>query len=320
MREINVAVIGCGGIGKVHLARWAELSGARVRVVCDVDGQAAAHAARELGAEAHTDPEAAVQVSGLDAVDICTPPNTHASIAFAALQAGLHVFCEKPLARNPDEAAGMVREAEKQGRILMTAFCHRFHPPILFARQLIEADDLGRVVMFRNRFSGYFQGVEDRWFADPEVAGGGSLLDTAVHSIDLFRYLVGEVRSASGRLGRYNPRVRVEDSAVVALEAENGAIGVIESSWSTPGGRNVVELYGTAGACIVDYDTGQVRYQTADMSVWETREVQGPDRFAAEIARFADAVRGVAPAEPSGRDGLRANEIIADIYASANAL
>ncbi len=313
MAELNVAVIGCGGMGGVHLARWAEVSGARIAAVCDVNAQQAQRVAAEFGAEAHTDWRSLLDGRGIDVCDICTPPNEHLPIALQALDNGIHVLSEKPLARNSREAQQMVDRAEQRGKLLMTAFCHRFHPPILFAKELIDNDDLGRVVMFRNRFSGHLPGVEDRWFSDPEISGGGALLDTAVHSIDLFRYLVGEVDTANGLTERVNPKMRVEDSAVAALRAENGALGVIECSWFTPGGRNVVEIYGTAGACFVDYDNNQVRYQTADMSVWETREIEGPDRFQREIGHFADAVRGNQQLAVTGRDGLRANQVIEQI-------
>jgi len=313
--ELQVAVIGCGGIGGVHLARWAKVSGAKIAAVCDVDAATATRAATEYSAEGHTNWRALLDGYGLDIVDICTPPNLHAPLALQALDHGLHVLCEKPLARTPEEARAMVERAEARERLLMTAFCHRFHPPILFAKELIDNDDLGRIIMFRNRFSGYFVGIENRWFSDPEVAGGGSLLDTAVHSVDLFRYLVGEVQTATGKTAAFNPELRVEDSGICLLQAENGALGVIESSWATPGGRNVVELYGTAGACVVDYDTGKTHYKTADMPVWETREIEGPDRFQREILHFCDAVRGLQPLMVTGRDGLRAVEIIAEIYA-----
>lgn len=317
MGELNVAVVGCGGIGNVHLKRWENVSGALIAAVCDVDAALATQTATKYGAEAHTDWRELIERQGLHVVDICTPPNQHAEIATRALDRGLHVLCEKPLARTPDEARPIVEKAYEHGRVLMTAFCHRFHPPIIFAKEMIENDDLGKIVMFRNRFSGHLVGVENKWFSDPDVAGGGSLLDTAVHSIDLFRYLVGEVATATGRINTVNPAVRVEDSAAVVLQSDNGALGVIESSWSTPGGSNVVELYGTAGACIVDYDNNTVRYKTADMPVWETRTIEGPDRFQREIDHFSDAVRGLQHLIVTGHDGLRACEIVAEIYASA---
>jgi len=314
MSELSIAVIGCGGMGAVHLNRWAAVSGAKVVAVCDADAALAYRVATEFGAEAHTDWEALVGDGGLDVVDICTPPHLHEVIAVKALKAGAHVLCEKPLARTPQEARAMVDVARECGKLLMPAFCHRFHPPILLAHEMITNDDLGKVVMFRNRFSGQFIGVEKRWFSDPTIAGGGALLDTAVHSIDLFRYLVGEVQQVHGWVATYNPNLRVEDSAVVTLLAERGAMGVVEASWSTPGGRNVVEVYGTAGACIVDYDTNRVHYKTADMAAWETKEPEGPDRFQREIWHFADAVRGLQPLLVTGEDGLRANEIIQSVY------
>ena len=196
----------------------------------------------------------------------------------------------------------------------MTAFCHRFHPPILFAKELIDNDDLGRIIMFRSRFSGNITGIDEQWFADPDVSGGGALLDTAIHSIDLFRYLVEEVASATGRIATVNPKLRVEDCAAVVLQGVSGALGVVETSWSTPGGRNVLELYGTAGTCVVDYDSAHVRYKTAEMAVWDTREIPGPDRFQRELLNFSDAVRGLQPLMATGTDGLRANEIVEQIY------
>lgn len=317
MPELNVAVIGCGNMGAMHLARWSELSGARVAAVCDADAARATQAAAQFGVEAHTDWRALAHSPEIDVVDVCAPPDLHAPVAIAALDAGKHVLCEKPLARTAAEARAIVEAADRSGRKLMTAFCHRFHPPILFAKELIDNDDIGRVVMFRSRFSGAIPGLEETWFSDPTVSGGGALLDTAVHSIDLFRYLVDEVALATGRLATINPKLKVDDSATVVLQGRNGALGVVEASWSTPGGRNVVEIYGTAGACLVDYDTNQVRFKSADMPVWDTREIEGPDRFQREILHFADAVRGLQPLMADGRDGLRALEVIEQVYAAA---
>jgi len=314
MSELQVAVIGSGAIGSVHAARWAEVSGARIAAICDEDTNAAMQAANQYGAAAHTDWRSLVESREIDIVDICTPPNLHAEIAVRAIDNGKHVLCEKPLARNAAEARSIVEKAEGTSVRLMTAFCHRFHPPILFAKDLIDNDDLGRIIMLRSRFSGLSSGMEESWVSDKVIAGGGVLLDIAVHSIDLFRYLVGEVAGAAGKLATYNPKLKVEDSAALVLKGESGALGVVEASWATPGGRNVVELYGTAGACFVDYDSTQVRFKTADMAVWETREIAGPDRFQREILHFADAVRGLQPLECTGFDGLRANEIVEEIY------
>jgi predicted dehydrogenase len=314
MAELQVAIIGCGAAGSIHVARWAQVSGARIAAICDTNAEVAFRVATEFGAEAHTEWEELLTGGGLDIVDICVPPNLHAPIALRAFEQGMHVLCEKPLALNPEAARAMVQKAAACGKLLMTAFCHRFHPPILFAKEMLDNDDLGRIIMFRSRFSRGRGGAEERWGADQEIAGGGVLMGTGVHSIDLFRYLVGEVASVTGKVASFLEREPVEDSGIIVLQAKNGALGVIEASWATPGGRNVLELYGTAGACIVDYDSNQVHYKTADMVVWETREVGGPDRFQREICHFADAVRGLQTLEVTGYDGLRANEIVAEVY------
>src|SRR5205807_7388205 len=131
------------------------------------------------------------------AVDICTPPAFHAPVALAAIERGLPVISEKPLARNPIEARAVVEAARGHGVPLMTAFCHRFHEPIVRVRRLIDEGSLGRVVMFRNRFGAKFPNIAERWFSKAEVAGGGVLMDTSIHSVDLFRPLVGEVRNVT---------------------------------------------------------------------------------------------------------------------------
>lgn len=318
MTDMPVLLIGCGRMGMLHLERWRQIAGVRVASVCDAMGDRALRAADAVGAVAHTEWREALDAGGAAIVDICVPPTEHASIACEALTRGAHVLCEKPLARTAEEARAMVDAAARSGRLLMPAFCHRFHPPILFAGELIANDDLGRIVMFRARFSSLLSGVGETWLADPVAAGGGVLLNLAIHAIDLFRHLVGEVRSASGRLSSFLPGLRVEDSAAILLESLSGAIGVIEASWATPGGRNVLEIYGTAGACIVDYDDDRTRYRTADMVVWETRAAEGPDRYYRELQHFADAVRGYSALQVTGEDGLRANEIVADLYASSS--
>ena len=314
---LKVAVIGCGGIGGIHLARWSNLSGIRLAAVCDSDTARAHRTGAEFGAEAHTDWRGVLDESDFDVVDICTPRRDQRDIAKTALSSGANVLSAKPKAMNSAEAREMALAAESAGRLLMPAFHYRFDPAALFAREMVRNDDLGRPIMLRSRFSANRPEVGNDWRADSAQSGGGALIDTGTDCIDLFRNMADEVASAAGFTLRANPLLSVEDSAVLALKSEKGALGAIECSWSTPGGTNVLEIYGTAGACIVDFDSGRVRYMTADMSVWETREVTGPDRFERMIGHFADAVRGNQGPEISAYDGIRALEIVEQIYAAA---
>ena len=315
MAELNVGVIGCGAAGSVHLACWNNLVGVRIAAICDADGNAAARAAAQYdGASAFTNLRDLLQSGRFDIIDICTPAIQHLEAVSSALRAGANVLCDKPLALRSEDARALVRLAHERERLLMTAFPHRFHPPLLFAKELVDNDDIGRVTMFRCRFSGYMEaaGVDEQGAA--EQSGVGALLDTASSGIDLFRYFCGEAAHIEGRVAHVNPNIKVEDTAALLLTGEGGALGVVEVSWSQPGGRSVVEIYGTAGACLVDYDTGLIRYLTADQPFYQNREEGGPNRYERLIAHFADAVRGLQPPLVTGEDGLRALELCEAVY------
>lgn len=311
MADLKIGLIGCGGIGGVHARSWAKVDGASVVAACDADEERA----KAAGGTPYTDFEALLAGEQLDAVDICTPPHLHAAVAKAALQRGIPTLSEKPLARTPEEAREIVAAAEASGTLLMTAFCHRYHPPVEFVRGLIDDGKLGAVLMFRNRFGTRFKGVEDRWFSNPEIAGGGTLMDTSIHSVDLFRHLVGEVQSAVAAVNTFNPAVKgLEDSAAMVLKAESGAIGVIEASWMTPWSANIVEIYGEKGAAVIDYDTGDTRYRLEGDTEWSHMEKSSNDRFVEELRHFAAVLRGEAAPRVTGHDGLRAVEVIYEAY------
>lgn len=313
MSDINIALIGYGEIGRLHLERWREVTGARIAIVCDIDPLQAQAAGALAGCDVVTQWLDALEQPSLDIVDICTPNDLHLPIALSALDHDLHVLCETPLARTAEEARLMVERAELRDRILMNAFCYRVDPAILFIREMLDNDDIGRPLMFRCRFSVHFDGVEKLWWSKKDTAGGGALHAIAVHAIDLFRYLVGEVATARGVLSHFNPEIELEDSVIALLTANNGATGVIESSWSTPGGRNILELYGSAGACEMNFDTGLLSYKTADMPVWQFKDFTDPDRLQQQIEHFTDVVRREKPPITTGADGLRALEIIEEI-------
>jgi predicted dehydrogenase len=311
MSELKIGLVGCGGIGAVHAKSWAQVDGARVVAACDAD----LSRAEATGARAYTDFDAMLAAEELDAVDICTPPHLHAGLATAALKKGIPTLCEKPLARTPEEAREITAAAEASGTLLMTAFCHRFHPPVEWVRGLIDDGTLGRVLMFRNRFGTRFKGVEDRWFSQKDIAGGGTLMDTSVHSVDLFRFLVGEVATVQSALQTFSPAIKdVEDSAVMLVTAENGAIGVIEASWMTPWSANVIEVYGEKGVAVIDYNTGETRYRLPEGDDWVSMPENKGDRFVAELRHFAAAVRGETSLRVTGQDGLRAVEVIYQAY------
>lgn len=313
MKQIRIGLIGCGGIGAVHAKAWSSVDGAELGWACDSDIEKA----RAVTGSAVSSAAEMIKSGGLDAIDICTPPDSHPELVRLALDQGLPVLCEKPLARTSAEARPLVELSERSGVLLMTAFCHRFHPPVEVVLGAIHHGTLGRVLMFRNRFGALFQGVENRWFSDRSISGGGALMDTSVHSVDLFRHLVGEVAEATAYTANFHSGISgVEDSAAMLLRSEDGALGVIEASWINPWSANVVEIYGDCGAAVINYDTGATLLRRAEDEAWESFDVGDEDRFQRELQHFAAAVRGDEEPRVTGRDGLRALEVIEQALAS----
>ena len=315
---IKVGLIGCGDIGKAHLEAWQEIPDAQLVAICDVDRERMEQVAVTYGIEGYLSSTDMIEERELHAVDICVPPKWHREVALFALEEGLHVICENPLARNASEAREIVETAEHEGMILMTAFCRRFDQPVMMMRHLQEKGILGRPRMFRSRLGTYPERIERRWSAYRSLSGGGVLMDLGIHLIDLFRYLVGEIKTVQGQTRAFRPEIReVEDSAVLLIESEGGALGVIEVSWATAPSENIIELYGEKGTAIVDYACNEIRYKTQGAAAWNRPELTFPNRYMMTLRHFTGVLLEETGPLISGWDGLRAIEVIEEAYLSA---
>ncbi len=317
---MRIGIVGCGGIGRTHMNAWLA-AGHRPVAVCDSVASLAQTLAAQSDAAVYHDAATMYREAKLDIVSICTPPALHASLSIAALQHGIHVLCEKPLAITTDECHAMIAAAQQAERILSVGFCHRFQPHIEVMKAQIAAGLIGDVIMFRNRFIGHMPNPEQRWFSDPALAGGGVMVDTCVHSVDLFRHLIGDVAqvqaSAVTRTTALGPALRVEDTAVITLVSETGVIGVIEASWRTPPGEWVVTINGTAGHLSMDYATMQLTHHDAQGNS-VVLDVPDDDRFTREVAHMVDCVTGQATPRVTMHDGLAACDILQRAARSAN--
>lgn len=313
---VRIGIIGCGGIAGQHIAAYKSCEDVEVASGADVDLQRAVNA---VGPDhAYTSFHEMLSKEPLDAVSVCTPPRFHKDAVIACLDAGLHVLCEKPLGINAADASEMVDRARSSGKLLLTAFCHRFHEPVVKALQIIRSGSIGRVTMFRNRFGGMAD-MTGVWFSNPEISGGGTIPDTSIHSIDLFRYLVGEPIKVAAAIARADQRYKVEDCSLVLLQTRDGAIGSLEASWTSPGSANVIEVYGTDGAIVIDYFASGLRWFSAADGAWHEEKCDGPDRFTVQARHFVDCMRNGTKPIVDGADGLRANEIVDAAFAFTRA-
>jgi predicted dehydrogenase len=294
----SLAIVGAGGIANAHVGA-VEASDGQLGIVAVVDprAEAAETLASRTDAKAVPSAEALFREidAGLeiDALLVCTPPSTRLDIVRGAFERGIAVMVEKPLAHTlADAERHAALAAEYPGVVAAIGYCHRFTPGILEMQSRMAEGGIGTATRFENTFATYFPGLRDRWMSDPNVSGGGSFLDTGSHSLDLFRFLMGE-GDLVGIVKDHQWPGRGESSATALVRARaTGVAGVILSGWLEPD-RFTVRLVGTEGAMVYDYlrptELGLIdtKGNTSVVEV-ESHEV----RFARQLRSFASAVRG----------------------------
>jgi predicted dehydrogenase len=278
-RPLGIALIGYAFMGRAHSQAWRTVGAAfevpplERRVLVGRDEAAVAQSARRLDWQEHaTDWREVIAREDVDIVDICTPGFLHAEIAIAALEAGKHVLCEKPLANDADEAVRMVeaaRAARERGQVAALGHTYRRVPALAHARDLVAAGRLGEIRQVRASYlQDWLVDAEAgmSWRLRKETAGSGALGDIGSHAIDQIQFVTGQsVTAVRGRLATMVPErpgedgpepVTVDDAAWASLELSGGAIASLEASRMATGRKNELslEVYGTDGALRFDLE------------------------------------------------------------------
>jgi predicted dehydrogenase len=260
---IRVAIIGTGAIALANHARGLSLTPeARLVALCDTNAEALAQAGQSLGIERLFDePQAAVADPGVDAVIVATPNFTHPPIVQAALAAGKHVLCEKPLALDYATARGLAESADAAGVRHMTAFTYRFVPAMRYMHQLVQAGAIGVPWHFRaQRFQDWAQRPMG-WRQVKRLCGTGEMSDMLSHRIDYGHLLIGPIRRLVADLRNHIPErggqpSDVDDWVGMLCEFEAGASGMLESTKLATGrgegygGEDNVEINGSEGTIV----------------------------------------------------------------------
>jgi predicted dehydrogenase len=278
MKKLNVAMVGYQFMGRTHSNAWRQVGKffdvpfePVLKVVCGRREDEVKKAAAKLGWEEHsTSWQEVVARKDIDIVDIVTPGDAHMPVALAAAEAKKVVFCEKPLANTLDEAQKMLDAVKRAGVLHMLCHNYRRVPAVTLAKQLIDDGRLGTIRHYRGVY------LQD-WIVDPEFprvwrlekakAGSGALGDLASHSIDLARYLVGEIAEITGMTKTFVTErplpgsktkgpVDVDDASLTLVRFRNGAIGSIEGSRFCPGRKNYnrFEINGSKGSIVWDLE------------------------------------------------------------------
>ena len=340
MAALKVGIIGVGGISRSHMPGWRASGHAEVVAGCDIDAAVLRSWGEEQGVsrlyptqeELFSDPE-------IDIVDICVPNMHHAPLAVAALEAGKHVICEKPLAPTPDLVREMIAARDKSGRKLMTAQHFRFEPSARAMKAEIDLGVLGDIYharswMLRRGFAPTGSG-----FVQRRLSGGGPCIDIGVHILDLTLWFMGNPQPAAvsgvaraeiaGQEGAFGggrrsipPEFDVEDFAAAFVRFDSGATLILEVSWllhhDTSGEDMQMWLYGTAGGLHwPKCEILETNYRTRQFYNRAVRLMpEGLEAHAQECVEFARAVAEDAPSPVPAEQSLQVMTILDGIYRS----
>lgn len=326
---MRIAIVGAGLQARRRAAVIAASTNGELAVVTAVPLASAAKLAREVYADASSDWAKAVVRPDVDAVVICTPPDSHAEIACTALRAGKHVLCEKPLARSCAEAQRIVDEAEAAGRILWCGFNHRYHLALRQVREWLEQGYLGEAMYLRARYGICGRpGYEHEWRADPRRVGGGHLMEQGIHLVDLARWFIGDFATALGTVGTYYWKGQpFEDNAFVVLRKADGRVAMLHSSLTEWRNLFSLELFGTDGYARAEGLGGSYGLETAALGIRDFSapfaekriEFRGADTcWQLEWEAFVAATKVSGDDLTNARDGVQALRIVEAVYASAS--
>lgn len=312
---MRVALFGTGWIMQFHARAVLEHPDAELVAAANWREESLARLAEKFGIPRTTTRwEDLAADPGVDAVVVGTPNSLHAPQAIACLRAGKHVLVEKPMARSLAEAEAMLEAAQASESFLMVAHCWRFHADVRALRDRIDGGELGRVV--KTRGYGVHAGWgPSGWFTDPELAGGGALLDMGVHAIDTARFLLGDPlpRRVCAVVGRRYGDYAVDDDGILLITWDDGTNSIVESGWWQPhlaGLEADTEVYGTGGyGRIWAFTEGPPGYEHCAQPM-----------YSAQMAEFLDAVGEGRQPRPNGEDGLVVMRVVDEAYRSAATL
>jgi predicted dehydrogenase len=249
-KKTRVAVVGIGGIGtRAHIPCYLKNRDVDLVALVDADVTKLKRTARKFGVKVfYSSIDDLLKNQEIDAISICTPPNTHAEIALKALSNDIHVLCEKPMATNVDEGKAMFDAAKNKCKILMIGFNLRFSPNYRFAHEKILKGGLGHVYLVEcNNLSAnpLLTWSKSEWFFKPE-SGGGVLADKGPHVFDLINYVLDDFPISVSALSTTYFDSIVEDSCVCALEYPGNRIGIAKMSWLSSQYVESLSIHGTA--------------------------------------------------------------------------
>lgn len=322
--KYKFGVIGAGSIArKRHLPELLDNPYAEIAAVCDTSLERAEEMTEIYGGKAFSDYRELLALKGLDAVIVCATNTTHAEMTIAALQAGKHVMCEKPMATTLKDARAMIDTADRSGKFLMIAHNQRLAPACVKAREILQSGKLGKVLTFQTVFG--HPGCEywaidagRTWFFEKQISGLGVMGDLGIHKIDLVHWLLDqdfcEAAAMAGTLNKRNADgvpIDVEDNALCLLRTEGGVVGTVTVSWTYQKEDNSTIFYCEKGVLriyahpdyqlIVDFSNSEGEYHKVGEIPTNIKQVKS-----GIVDLFVDSLVNHRKPDISGEEGYKA--------------
>ena len=341
---MKIGIIGVGTIAAFHIEAYQKNPNVEVYAFCDINEKRLKAMGEKYGVtRLYTDKDEMLKLEELDAVSVCTWNSAHAPCSIAALKAGKHVLCEKPMATNADEARAMKQAADESGKLLMIGFVRRFGNDCAVVKDFLDNGEFGDLYFAKATYLRR-HGAPGGWFGDKSRSGGGPLIDLGVHVTDLARYLagnpkpvsvygvtfnkLGDRRGMTGRDGYTSSGAGrqdifdVEDLAAALIRFDSGLVLSLEASFSLniKEDEGTIELFGTkAGAKLspeLEIFTDQNSH-LINKSFFGSTALAFENLFQNEIDHYVACVRDGLPCRSPAQDGIEIMRILDAVYESA---
>jgi len=323
---LKIGVIGCGVIGQRRSKIINSSKNSKVLAVADVDLEKAKSLGNELNCDYYDNWEKITQNDEIDAVLVSTTGNYLAKISYQVALKGKHIFCEKPLGTNVDEVKRVVEEAKKRNLVFKSGFTLRFHPGIKKIKSIIDQNLIGKIIFVNCKYGITGRpGYEKEWRANPELSGGGELIDQGIHVLDLLRWFMGDFTEVSGSIGTLYWDTSVEDNAFAILKTVDNQMASLHVSWTRWDNLFSLEVFCEQGYIIMNGLGGVYGKETitvgkkAPPDKWPPEETvtvfaNPEESWNEEWQEFVSSINNNSEPIGSGKDGLEALKLVFRIY------
>lgn len=312
--KVRFGLVGAGAIAQAYAQAFETCDAARIVAVADVRGDAARAMAERLHCQSFESYQAMAGQANLEAVIVCTPPVTHPEVCLHFLERRVNVLCEKPLSINLKAARTMLEAARQADTILTMASKFRYVEDVVRAKSIVASGILGKIVLFENAFTSRVD-MTARWNSNPQISGGGVLIDNGTHSVDLMRYFLGPLAEVQVVEGKQIQGLPVEETVRIFVRSVAGVMGSIDLSWSIDKQLDsYINIYGSHGTVSIGWKESKYRQSSSRDWVIFGKGYDKTQAFRSQIVNFARAIRGEEPLLITAQDALASVEVIEAAY------